>query len=531
MSWELVSMKDFDEYKINLKTIMEAESFLDIDSNNRLRTFAYFIDFANYNNEMELNKKLEKLSISLQEYLKSEEDWGYFYYLMSNLYGDRYYIKKPNKLDLWTNNEVKNSLVYLRKAVKVTESIAIDKFTINLKSMIYTNYANLLSNYGRYIEAIEYWSKALTINQKFMMAMGNMGVGFSKYSDVFYDRNHKILCLQKAYNLVCNSLNFKPDEQQDELLVPARKGLETEKLRIEYYYNYEINTNIEIDEVNFESEKEIRYRNWAKYHHLFINPLNEVTYNNLSARDIFYLPNIIKSIGSLEYEHGLFNVIKQEYISSRFTFYKSMDLFNKYQVHYSDKESYLVETNDYSNHSFSTEMLKSSFQTCFSILDKIAFFLNKYFDLGLKDDQVSFSRIWYKKKGKLNTNIDFTNVALLALFWINKDINSTDEIFKDSLFDEYKEIKDIRNHMQHKYMKIVTEKSELSKNYMNDPIGFRISRVDMETRTLQLLKLTRAAIIYLSYSIKLDQENKKKDIDPKDILPRYLDDLNNNLKF
>ena len=83
--------------------------------------------------------------------------------------------------------------------------------------------------------------------------------------------------------------------------------------------------------------------------------------------------------------------------------------------------------------------------------------MNSYFDLGIKERDISFSSIWKSEKtGNNSYNYNNTlnpndNYALASLYWINKDfymplINSPNP--------QAKRIKDMRNAFEHKYVKI-----------------------------------------------------------------------------
>lgn len=55
-------------------------------------------------------------------------------------------------------------------------------YVTGLKLPLYTNYANVLSNCGRKIYAIQYYRKVLEIKPDFHMARGNIGVALLYYS-------------------------------------------------------------------------------------------------------------------------------------------------------------------------------------------------------------------------------------------------------------------------------------------------------------------------------------------------------------
>ena len=72
-------------------------------------------------------------------------------------------------------------------------------------------------------------------------------------------------------------------------------------------------------------------------------------------------------------------------------------------LHFSDKNAYLMNTFDYPDYGYAIEHVKSSFRISYSILDKIAFLLNEYLSLNIKETRVSFRSIWYTDTKKKKT--------------------------------------------------------------------------------------------------------------------------------
>ena len=108
------------------------------------------------------------------------------------------------------------------------------------------------------------------------------------------------------------------------------------------------------------------------------------------------LPPIITHIEDKLIYHGMFNQLKQEYIFARYQHYSCIQVQKK--VHFADKDTYLVDFANFPQYSIRIENLKSAFKILFSLLDKIAFFINTYFNLGIKERDVSFHSIWLEEK-------------------------------------------------------------------------------------------------------------------------------------
>src|SRR5581483_6766923 len=119
-----------------------------------------------------------------------------------------------------------------------------------------------------------------------------------------------------------------------------------------------------LDSYSFgDSLEEKRYRKWALDNKLFLNPMNDAYLNSISARDVLSLPNISVSMKEkMPWRHGLFDQLKQEYVSARYLYYESI---HPEKVHFSDKDVRLINSMDYPSYGLSTEKLKSSFRMLF----------------------------------------------------------------------------------------------------------------------------------------------------------------------
>lgn len=55
-----------------------------------------------------------------------------------------------------------------------------------------------------------------------------------------------------------------------------------------------------------------------------------------------------------------------------------------------------ADTLDYADFGLSSAMIKASIRTSVDVFDKIANFMNRYFELGIPDRRVSFASVWYE---------------------------------------------------------------------------------------------------------------------------------------
>jgi hypothetical protein len=211
--------------------------------------------------------------------------------------------------------------------------------------------------------------------------------------------------------------------------------------------------------------------------------------------------------------------MKQEFVSARYLYYEGI---NPERGHFSDKAVLLFNTLDYPSYSLAVEKMKASFRAAYSLLDKIAYFLNHYLQLSIPEKQVSFRTFWYEAQTKKNgLRKDFQqrrNWPLRGLFWLSKDLYEDKPGFKESIEPDAQELNDIRNHLEHKYLKIHEDlwpgppahDDEISRA-LADTLAFSIYRQDFKEKTLRLIKMARAALIYLSLAIHSEERKRAKE--------------------
>ena len=109
---------------------------------------------------------------------------------------------------------------------------------------------------------------------------------------------------------------------------------------------------------------------------------------------------------------------------------------------------------------------------------------------------------------KIKRKLDIgENFMLNALYWMSKEIYSCDNFSTNPLAEE---IDIIRNHLEHKYVKIYSEGYGVNPNGEDDPLVRYISEEKLEKMTLYLMKLVKEIIIYLSLLVNIEENQKEK---------------------
>lgn len=205
-----------------------------------------------------------------------------------------------------------------------------------------------------------------------------------------------------------------------------------------------------------------------------------------STLGVFKNPEILK----LEL---LFNRIKSEFGLARWLYFRSQTA----QVQeYND----LIFTELYDNEESDSliEMLRTSFRTCYGILDKLAYGLCKFYGLATHKENILFESFWKSKEDRWTKLNEKKNLHLSAIYSIACDLNTRN--------GQLKEFKMWRNNLEHKVLVLKNSKKLDLDPYQlyDDDFIMVIDYESFKSKTLHLLQLTRAAIFSFAYCIRLE---------------------------
>lgn len=503
----------FDEIKAMYSDLIKKDFSEIIKFKTKVDLLGELIDSSYFFKKKEGMLKAIKIFKELQSSKIPPDQYTRLFYYGGNAYSDLDTFLNKGKSSIWNWDRelIEKEIISYRLALKEKYLINVED---NLKCQIYTNLGNLFSDIGRVIEAQNCWRKALKINSKFPMALCNKGKGFFEYSKMLYDRNHRNIFLKLAYKLIKPGLkgDLAPDARNhfQEIIDFICKISPSHYLRGDFKFKeYSLGR----------SKKEKYYRKWCLQNCLFLNPLNEIGNYTAFAHDIISTPpmKISDKNDLCPIYQGFFSHIKQEFNTARYLLYLGLnDLGDKFL----NKGLHLVDTLDYPEYGVNIEFTKIAFRLFYSIFDKIAFFINEYYDLRIPKDKVTLKKIWGtfdKTQNRLVIRKEFKereNLALRGLYWLSKDIFYESGHYRESLEPEAKKIAEIRNHLEHKYLKIhyiFTENSpkKIESNFF-DSLSFSIQRLDFESKTMKLAKLAREAIIYSLLSIHINEKVDRK---------------------
>lgn len=430
-------------------------------------------------------------------------------YFRANAWACRYQRRLSDRAAVWDfeQPEVRQQVFLLRRAMNSPGFATMEAIR---RCQILTNLANQLDTLGRFVEARAHWSTALTIDPNFWMARANRGRGLMHYATALYDPGHASAFAFHAHRDLVRAveLSFEHPHLGDCRLASFfSKSAE----QIARYYDVDkIGSHYGSNAWDMSAvPTEREYRRWCLDNVLFLNPMNDIEAAPIAAHDIMSLPDFITAIGQPPIVVGMFNELKQGFVSARWMLWDGIRFV---EPHISDRDVLLYNTLDYPVYGVAVEKVKIAFRIAYSLLDKLAYFLNHYLGLGIPEKRVSFRTIWREKdNGPVHDRFAKSeNWSFRGLFWLSKDLFEED--MRDSTEPEARALADLRNHLEHKYVKVHEMKlpSKLEADPFHDTLAYSITRSDLERRTLRLVQLARSALIYLSLGMHREERDRAK---------------------
>lgn len=516
-------LSDMD-WDINTYTdLMRVSSLSGIGASEALDHLAGLIDLSHELGEAPGLDRALSLGeeLRLREDLKSDEA-ALLHYFLANAWSDLQCLRRkgqPSSWD-WEQEETEKAIFHLRSALRAEGFTPLHKIR---QCQVLTNLGNVFNQIGRCVEAIEYWNGALAIDPDFGMARGNRGYGIIHYASLFEHLCRQVPFLKHAYTDLKAALALELEGGAGDEFRGALTWIESRvpSGRLEEPEEESRDTLLGA------TKGEIRYRTWCLENRLFLNPLNDLGAGTAAAKDILATPAIVVPIDDGTLHFGFFNQIKQEFVSARYLYYEGISAD---RPHYSDRQVILYNTFDYPSYSLAVEKVKAAFRILYSVFDKIAFFLNNYMQLSIPERRVNFRSFWYssqdKGKGLRDDLRRRENWPLRGLFWLSKDLYEDKPGFRDAIEPDAQELATVRNHLEHKYLKLhefgpprLDEDEEEGFAPLADTLAYSLDRTEFEAKTLKLMKIVRAALIYLSLAVYTEEKMRARERGDAHVLP------------
>lgn len=405
----------------------------------------------------------------------------------------------------WEQAETNLGILALRRAINEP---TFREENLVRQCQIRTNLANALSHVGRPVEAIEHWTAVLAEHSRFAMALGNRARGLEHYARSLYDPGHKRILIAEAHTGYRAAV--APDAFWDSGLRAdvADQYARSADALARAANIASIKAKFDPNKGNLgDTKEERRYRRWALDQRLFLNPLNDAGAWPIAAHDCFHLPSHTYAIDEEPRFVQFYDLLKSELVGARVLYFEAL---TSQEVPFSDKGVLHFDSFDSARYGIRLEKLKASYRVAYSLFDKMALFINDYFRLQQQVQEVSFRRIFYERPKKAAPRVlaaTFSgrkNWPLRGLFSLSKDIFDPD--FKETAAPDSQMLDNLRNAAEHRFL-------SLHEYLLEDrTIGahFKVTISAFEDKTLRILKLARAALIYLSLAVRQEELLRKE---------------------
>lgn len=412
----------------------------------------------------------------------------------------------------WEAPERQAEMLALSRASNHPGFAGLDKVR---RCQILTNHANLLHEVGRSIDAIAIWDAALKIIPSFAMASGNRGSGLKSYAGMVVDNRERAILSLHAFDGLCSTVSegavYDSADPQPALAHFANLATEL-AAAVNIDAVREMQDLDRGDEGRSKSER--AYRRWCLRHRLFLCPLNDLGPHLAAATDDLMLPPLTEKFGERPDGHlpppiiSFFSQMKQEYASARFMLFEGM---SSTSVHFSDRGVALTDTLDYPLYSLASERVRTAFRTAYSLLDKVAFLVDRYWGLGKVPYRISFKNVWMvENKARLLPQFEkLNNLPLRGLFWLSKEL--FDDQLKQTTAADARELHGIRNALEHTYLRVSEgwAKPFVIKGTSNNGFGIAIGSDELEAKAVRVMQMARSALFYISFAIGVEERKKQ----------------------
>lgn len=445
-----------------------------------------------------LKRGIDLLEDNFDEIYKGENYRGSLYYNLGNGFSNSFYMEKMGSkkecFGCFNETQLDKAIEYYRKSLNC-------KMNGGILSRILVNLGNCYDNQGRVIDALEQYDKALKINSNFGMALANKGSAILHYAHLISEKKLRMMYYVKSRNLIVESLEkgIIPEAKPgfEKLLVWLDDKLENTELVENYPNDYGI-------KIESDSKFKEFFISFCLENKLYLNVCNYCQECQEAIGDPIVIPKMIVELKKDKNTNffvsdpflilsGYLNQIKQDYISARFLL--ALSHYKEFGFEFIDKKVSLIDTLDYRKYNIYIQLMKTSFMRFYNILDKIAFFINEYLEIGESERNISFHRIWYSNPIDILKDIRNTrNISPNAIYKIHKDL------YDNGYFSYLKELRDA---LTHRFVNIYHFEKEDSE---------RMSEESLFNKTLELSKFTRNAIMYLINFVYIKESKKEEDL-------------------
>lgn len=421
-------------------------------------------------------------------------------YNAANGYSSLYSLKRMKGKSVIppNDNDLRSAKTFYRQAIENLENSKP-----SFASQVLVNYGNCLSQFGRFIEAIQQYERAIQIDPTNGMAAGNLGMELEHASQITGRYRHEYIAL--AHDFLQQS--FSPRMHLRYGSQQAAERFQLHLHRLEHFINAHKKPVLppKSAEARSRNKTQKAYIQFCINNGLFLNAwagnkklspgiTDDISFGGITTpiNDDYLVPELIRVL----------NEIKESYTTARYLYFLSQ---NKASILDNiSKTAIYFDNFDYSINGIYTGLCKTAYSRAFDVLDKVARIVNTYFGIGKRES--AFWHIFAEKQSQGETHeirfiarkaiCDTQNHSLYALADLCIDY------FEDAKVD-LKTIDGRRNKITHDYLNV---KLFLDKEVKQDGI---IGLDELGKQTKDVLLLAKYAVLYAVSSINIAEMQRK----------------------
>jgi hypothetical protein len=411
-----------------------------------------------------LEKHLKEITSNQYEFDSTFVE-AQFYYAIGNCYSSLHH---PNRSKWYSSDQTKIAISY-RKSLAKINSLESSPITNQLKSMVSTNLANHLSSQGRALCCIELYDNAIRINNN-PVAYVAKARNELFIAESIYDGGHRGYHYYVASTLLDELKQFEKNLEVEQR-IPIESGGILYNFKQWFDESFDVNSFDYFKEYKreFKSGEQKVYLRWCGDKRLFLNDLNDVCVQEIVYQDILGLSSFTQGLNPFLNEtdqlvyHGNYDEIKNDFCYARYLMHQA-SLQEHESQHFFNQTFPHVETGCGVLDNLKVSHYKSAFKILYSLFDKIAYFIHRYFDLNdiSKDAQINIDKLFKKlnksKSWQPNDKLDDgKNFFINALFFILQDIRNVagHESISEWVDPDSQKFSNIRNAIEHRSLIVV----------------------------------------------------------------------------
>ena len=415
---------------------------------------------------------------------------------------------------------------HLHEARKLYRRVVEDQSAaLESRLIALTDLGNSYDNQGRYLDALDCYDQALTLDPSCGMALGNRGMALFRVALLMEEHQSHTL-LEAA-----TDLDAAINDRDNVLKRGGKQALETfERLRALISVSPDENESVSRSPRTLNDP----HLDWCLDNKLFLHVSPHCIHGKTKILDPVSFGELNFSFNDPKYFHAkdildfsneiidAFNTTKQDYVAARYMVWLATDIHSPVREHTSSisRRTWFWDTANYAAWGVRVGMATQALRAAVDLLDKIAVFVHLYFRTSRTARGVTFATLPYRNDKRkeieptlacaLKAPIANRNKGLIALIDLSSELEEQSN-------SRLRALAQYRNAATHRFLVVHTELAPDSTEWSE-----HVSWTDVTEDLLYLLGLGRHAILYLAQMISSQERGegpKGEDSSPPSPMP------------